>query len=179
MDVKKILWPTDFSSISEKALPHVKSLTAQYGAEIHVIYVIEDIAHRRGAVPNLRAAGADKVVETQEISGLRIWDIITRPVVTAILDKTLFGQANLNVAEVPVPEGSSLVGKPVPELNLEQHYNLILLGVVDRLQRQHFVYSQETRDSRLEPGDILMLIGPADAIGDLQRDLAAGCAGQP
>jgi voltage-gated potassium channel len=140
---------------------------------------IFSIAHRRGAVPNLRAAGADKVVETQEISGLRIWDIITRPVVTAILDKTLFGQANLNVAEVPVPEGSSLVGKPVPELNLEQHYNLILLGVVDRLQRQHFVYSQETRDSRLEPGDILMLIGPADAIGDLQRDLAAGCAGQP
>ena len=87
-----------------------------------------------GPSPPLRAAGADKVVETQEISGLRIWDIITRPVVTAILDKTLFGQANLNVAEVPVPEGSSLVGKPVPELNLEQHYNLILLGVVDRLR---------------------------------------------
>ncbi len=48
MDVNKILWPTDFSSISEKALPHVKSLTAQYGAEIHVIYVIEDIAHHDG-----------------------------------------------------------------------------------------------------------------------------------
>ncbi len=48
MDVKKILWPTDFSSTAEKALPHVKSLTAQYGAEIHVLYVIEDIAHHAG-----------------------------------------------------------------------------------------------------------------------------------
>lgn len=48
MDVKKILWPTDFSSISEKALPHVKSLTGQYGAEIHVLYVIEDTAHHHG-----------------------------------------------------------------------------------------------------------------------------------
>jgi nucleotide-binding universal stress UspA family protein len=48
MDVKKILWPTDFSSIAEKALPHVKSLTRQYGAEIHVLYVIEDIAHHDG-----------------------------------------------------------------------------------------------------------------------------------
>jgi nucleotide-binding universal stress UspA family protein len=48
MDVKKILWPTDFSSISEKALPHVTSLTEQYGAEIHVLYVIEDIAHHDG-----------------------------------------------------------------------------------------------------------------------------------
>jgi len=48
MDVKKILWPTDFSAISESALPHVKSLTEKYGAEIHVLYVIEDIAHHDG-----------------------------------------------------------------------------------------------------------------------------------
>ena len=48
MDVKRILWPTDFSSIAEQALPHVKSLTAQYGAEIHVLYVIEDVAHHDG-----------------------------------------------------------------------------------------------------------------------------------
>jgi nucleotide-binding universal stress UspA family protein len=45
MGIKKILWPTDFSSIAEKALPHVKSLTEKYDAEIHVLYVIEDIAH--------------------------------------------------------------------------------------------------------------------------------------
>ena len=48
MEVNKILWPTDFSSIAEKALPHVKSLTEQYGAEIHVLYVIEDVAHHDG-----------------------------------------------------------------------------------------------------------------------------------
>jgi nucleotide-binding universal stress UspA family protein len=48
MEVKKILWPTDFSSIAEKALPHVKSLTERYGAEIHVLYVIEDVAHHDG-----------------------------------------------------------------------------------------------------------------------------------
>lgn len=48
MEVKKILWPTDFSRIAEKALPHVKSLTEKYGAEIHVLYVIEDVAHHDG-----------------------------------------------------------------------------------------------------------------------------------
>jgi len=48
MDVKKILWPTDFSRIAEKALPYVTSLTRQYGAEIHILYVIEDIAHHDG-----------------------------------------------------------------------------------------------------------------------------------
>jgi len=45
MEVKKVLWPTDFSSSAEKALPYVTDLTQKYGAEIHVLYVIEDIAH--------------------------------------------------------------------------------------------------------------------------------------
>jgi nucleotide-binding universal stress UspA family protein len=48
MEIKKILWPTDFSGIAETALPHVKSLASRYGAEIHVLYVIEDLAHHSG-----------------------------------------------------------------------------------------------------------------------------------
>ena len=43
MEMKKILWPTDFSNAAEKALPQVKSLTEKYDAEIHVLYVMEDI----------------------------------------------------------------------------------------------------------------------------------------
>ena len=85
----------------------------------------------------------------------------------------------MNIAEVPVPEGSPLFGKPVPELDLERYYELILPGLVDREQSEHFVYSQEARESRLEAGHILMVIGPADAIGDLQRDLAPGGAMGP
>jgi len=45
MEFKKILCPTDFSRNAQKALPHVKSLTKKYNAEIHVLYVIEDIAN--------------------------------------------------------------------------------------------------------------------------------------
>ena len=45
MKIEKILWPTDFSKTAEQALPCIQSLTRQYGAEIHVLYVIEDIAH--------------------------------------------------------------------------------------------------------------------------------------
>ena len=45
VEIKKILWPTDFSSSAQKALPYISSLTSKYGAEIHVLYVVEDIAH--------------------------------------------------------------------------------------------------------------------------------------
>lgn len=45
MKIKRVLWPTDFSSNAEKALSYAQSLTVLFGAEIHVLYVIEDIAH--------------------------------------------------------------------------------------------------------------------------------------
>ena len=47
MKIKKILWPTDFSGNAEKALPYVQSLTKQYNAQVHVLYVIQDIAHHK------------------------------------------------------------------------------------------------------------------------------------
>lgn len=39
--IKKILVPTDFSQISTEAFPYAEDLANQYGAEIHLAYVIE------------------------------------------------------------------------------------------------------------------------------------------
>ena len=44
MEIKKILWPTDFSDNSNAALPYVLSLTEKYGSEIYLLYVAEDLA---------------------------------------------------------------------------------------------------------------------------------------
>ena len=43
--MKKVLWPTDFSSNAEKALPYVSSLSETYQTEVHVLYVIEELGH--------------------------------------------------------------------------------------------------------------------------------------
>ncbi len=134
---------------------------------------IYSIAHGSSAVPNLHAAGADKVIETEEISGMRIWDIITRPIVTAILDRTLFGQANLNVMELQIPRGSRFVGRRISDLDLEDHYNLVLLGMVDHELKEHFVHSQTIQDVELKEDDILVVIGPMDASAILRQDLQA------
>ncbi len=45
MEMKRILWPTDFSGSAEKALPYVTSLMNQYQTEVHVLYVIEDLGY--------------------------------------------------------------------------------------------------------------------------------------
>jgi nucleotide-binding universal stress UspA family protein len=44
MELKKILWPTDLSANAAKALPYVTSLSKKYDAEIHIIYVIQEMA---------------------------------------------------------------------------------------------------------------------------------------
>ncbi len=43
MKVDKILWPTDFSENSSKALPYVESLSQLYGAAVHVLFVLEEM----------------------------------------------------------------------------------------------------------------------------------------
>ena len=63
MDVKKILWPTDLSSSAKQALKYVQSLTEKYQAEIHVMYVIEDIAHHRGLYGNFTQDHIDKIIK--------------------------------------------------------------------------------------------------------------------
>jgi nucleotide-binding universal stress UspA family protein len=45
MEFKKVLWPTDFSDNAKKALPYVSSLGEKYQTEVHVLYVIEEIAY--------------------------------------------------------------------------------------------------------------------------------------
>ena len=63
MELKKILWPTDFSNSAEKALPYVTSLTQKYQAEIHVLYVIEDIVHHKSWYGDFDRSHVDKLME--------------------------------------------------------------------------------------------------------------------
>ena len=75
MEVKKVLWPTDFSSIAEKALPYVTDLTQKYGAEIHVLYVIEDMAHHESWYGDFDRTHVDKLMEWADKSAKKRLDI--------------------------------------------------------------------------------------------------------
>jgi voltage-gated potassium channel len=162
MEIVFSLFPDDaenvFLVISVRALaPEVRIFT---------------IAHGPQAVSKMIAAGANKVVDTHEIAGNRIVDIIDRPIITEILDTTLFGQANLNMAEVPVTAGSSLIGRSLKELRIGNDYNLILVGIVDRALGENFIYSTEGHNLRLAEGDVLVVIGPNEEIDRIRQDLA-------
>ncbi len=66
MEVKRILWPTDFSKNAAWALPYVTSLTEKYETEIHVLYVIEELVSPEPWYGELDRSHIDKIHEWEE-----------------------------------------------------------------------------------------------------------------
>lgn len=48
MDIKRILFPTDFSEGSDNALPYAVDMAKHYGAKLYVLHVMHDIAQATG-----------------------------------------------------------------------------------------------------------------------------------
>lgn len=135
---------------------------------------IVSIADSPDSVPKFLAAGANKVVDPYEISGLKIWRLLKQPMISEVMERTLFSELDLQVGEVTITRGSFVDGLCVEDLSLRDHYNLVLLGVVDRELGDEFVFRTRGLNHRLEAGDTLVVIGPATEIQKLQRDLSNG-----
>lgn len=66
MELKKILWPTDFSGNSEHALPYVNSLGERYQTEVHVLYVIPELADHPPWYGEFDQSHIDKIHEWEK-----------------------------------------------------------------------------------------------------------------
>jgi nucleotide-binding universal stress UspA family protein len=66
MELKKILWPTDFSSNAEVALPYVQSLGRQYQTEVHVVYVISELGLHEPWYGDFDKSHIEKIHEWEE-----------------------------------------------------------------------------------------------------------------
>lgn len=123
LDVKKVLWPTDFSSSAEKALPFVTSLTMKYGAEIHVLYVIEDIAHHVSWYGEFDKTHTDKLMQWADKSAKERLD--------RICEKYLDG--------CPLYIKHIAVGDPAVEiLKLAEEENVDLIVMASQGKSGHF-----------------------------------------
>jgi len=116
------------------------------------------------AAAKLRAAGADKVVDPYEISGARVHELIHRPEVVDLLEETVFGLQDLNVAEITIPQGTWLHGVHLSRLRECMSQNVILLGVVDLERGMDLIFSTRGIDHKLDSNDVLVVIGAREQI---------------
>lgn len=119
----------------------------------------------------LRAAGADKVIDPYEISGRKIFNMIKKPLISETIEHVIFGQTSINLAEVEIKADSFLDGQKLGEAQLSQNYNLILLGVVDRELGNDFIFRLSDIDHKLDPRDLLVVIGATEEIERLKNDI--------
>lgn len=119
----------------------------------------------------LLAAGANKIIDPYEISGRKIHDILKRPDLTDIFDHTVFGRHDLHLAEVVIPENSYLENAQISQLQLSSHYNLILIGIVNKQISDQLHFVVEEFDPRLSVGDILVILGPSREIRAFKKDV--------
>ncbi len=133
--------------------------------------IIVSLTQSRESEQKLRAAGASKTVDPYRLSGRRIFELITRPDVIDLLDEAVFGDQDLNVAELVIPAGSFLDGVDLENVAFEGKYDLVLLGVVDRELGPELIFRTQGVQHKLDHNDVLVVIGPGDQIEALRRDL--------
>lgn len=136
-------------------------------SELKIIAAVED----PDCIDKLIAAGANKVIDPYQICGRKFYDLIKKPEITSVLDDTVFGQGDLQVAEITITTHSPLIDKQVGELKLNVDYNLILIGIIDKELGDDFHFIMGERQHKLDIGDVLLVLGPDKAIQNFKNEI--------
>ena len=146
----------------------------------------------RGQYPStekkLRQAGADHVVLPAEIGALRMSHIITHPAALSFLDDTVDGsslnellsQIDIQVDELTVPPGSSLVGIDISTIQVRGNGTFIVVALLKANGETIINPGQEVT---LDEGDTVIVMGHKSDIPkfahhyDLTRQMRGGARG--
>jgi len=105
MEIKSILFPTDFSEGASQALKYATDMAKKYGAKLHIVHIIYDIAKASGWYVPHRSVdemykeiqdGAKKELEkfgVEELSGLKN---LERSVLTGVPHEEIMNFAKKN-----------------------------------------------------------------------------------
>lgn len=111
----------------------------------------------------LLRAGADQVVSSANIGGLRIASELARPAVVSFLDLMLRGPSRgVRFAEVQV--GAQWDGAPLSSLESE-------LPILARQRSEDDIIYNPPQDCTLQTDDVLVTMGPVDQVEELSAKL--------
>ncbi|NOQ65228.1 MAG: TrkA family potassium uptake protein [Methyloprofundus sp.] len=132
---------------------------------------IISIVKRPGSAEKLLAAGANKIIDPYEICSNKVYQLLTKPSITWVLDQAVFGRADLHTAEITIPDPSILDKTLISQLLLSEQYNLFLIGVVDKELGDKLYFSLGEQDHTLDVGDILVILGANRDITKFKKEI--------
>jgi voltage-gated potassium channel len=130
-------------------------------------------AFEEQTIHKLYRAGADHVVSPNQSGAIRMASLFLRPSVVSFLDvATRSPDLSLRLEQQPVGEKSKMAGKSLMEAKIPQRTGLIVIAVRKKLEEEgdmeyEFVFNP-VADTRLEPGDQMIVLGREDQIRELK-----------
>jgi voltage-gated potassium channel len=126
------------------------------------------------ATEKLKRAGADRVISPYQIGGMQIAQTAVRPAVVDFVElATNANNLELAMEEIPITPTSELANRSIVDANLRQQYGVIVVGIQRQDRRMEFNPEPETR---IQPGDKLVVLGRPDSLKRLESAAAAGAA---
>jgi voltage-gated potassium channel len=114
-------------------------------------------AREESSVAKLERAGADRVVNPQEIGGARMAAFLVQPHVTEFLDVVMHDrEIELRLEEIEVAPDSPLAGISISEAHVRDRTGALILAI--REPGGDFITSPDAR-TQVRPGQVLIAIG--------------------
>jgi voltage-gated potassium channel len=117
-------------------------------------------------------AGANKVIEPYDMTASKIFDILHRPLVSEVVEDVIFGETDIDLEEIIVPKDSFLDGVFMFDMNLDEKYNLVVIGILDKELGDDLIFSLEGLNHKVDFDDHLAVLGRKADIKKLREDLA-------
>ncbi len=110
--------------------------------------------------------GVDKVIPLYHLGGMQLATALSRPEVMNFLDVVAGHGQHVRIDQVLVPEGCKLLGQSLADLDLRGRFGITVLAV----KRGQDIFSASP-ETVLQPGDIALVMGPADKLDGFERQL--------
>ncbi len=124
-------------------------------------------AEEESSKGKLLKAGASRVILPYEIGGFRITQALLKPTVVDYIDE-VFSRSDigLEIEEVKIMDGSTLIDKTLAESEIRNAFNIIIIGIYR--QDGDLIYNPRS-DEKLTTNDNLIVIGERKELEKLQR----------
>jgi voltage-gated potassium channel len=127
-------------------------------------------AETEDATQKLKRAGADRVISPYQIGGMQIAQTALRPAVVDFVElATSADNIELAMEEITIAQKSPFSNLSIVDANLRQRYGVIVIGIQRHDRRMEF---NPEPDTRIEPGDKLVVLGRPDSLKRLETDAA-------